>query len=156
MSPWTRCRRGPRGVGTSWGPGGYRVGIAGGYTGWVSGGLYRYPPSPYHAAKPTADQRPQGAGPRSAGVGRMQVGAPKDSVRRRGRSQVPPTPATPGGFRGPLRCTWDLADCRLWAIRARFDLILLKVSQNGRVSPKYVKKACHSPYFTKRVRKVTS
>ena len=27
----------------------------------------------------------------------------------RGRPQVPPTPAPSRGFRGPLRCTWDLA-----------------------------------------------
>ena len=31
--------------------------------------------------------------------------------------------------------------------RARYDLILLKVSQNGIVSPKIVNKACRSPYF---------
>ena len=30
---------------------------------------------------------------------------------------------------------------------ARFDLILLKVSQNGIVSPKKLEKACHSPYI---------
>ena len=29
--------------------------------------------------------------------------------------------------------------------KARFQVILLKVSQNPKVSPKYVEKACHSP-----------
>ena len=33
---------------------------------------------------------------------------------------------------------------------------LLKVSQNGKVSPRNVQKACHSPYLPKRVSKVTS
>ena len=46
--------------------------------------------------------------------------------------QVPPCPGTP--------------DCRLTAKGARIDLISMKVSQNGRVSPKYVKKASVSPY----------
>ena len=35
--------------------------------------------------------------------------------------------------------------CRLRANTARFKDILLKVSQNGGVSPEYVEKACHSP-----------
>ena len=34
-----------------------------------------------------------------------------------------------------------------WPIRARFHLISYKVSQNLRVSPKYVQKACVSPCF---------
>ena len=35
--------------------------------------------------------------------------------------------------------------------RARLHLIFYKVSQNGQVSPKYLEKACHSPYSQKRV-----
>ena len=38
-------------------------------------------------------------------------------------------------------------------IRARFQSILLKVSQNGRVYTKYVEKACHSPCFIFTVQK---
>ena len=52
---------------------------------------------------------------------------------------------------GPVRtlqvlpCTGP-SECRLWANRARIYYILLKVSQNGRVSPENVNKASHSPY----------
>ena len=34
-----------------------------------------------------------------------------------------------------------------WPIKARIQSYFSKVSQNHRVSPKYVQKACHSPYF---------
>ena len=34
-----------------------------------------------------------------------------------------------------------------WPITARIDYILLKLSQNREVSPKYDEKAYHSPYF---------
>ena len=40
-----------------------------------------------------------------------------------------------------------------WPIRARFDLICLKVSQNRVVSPKYTEKACHSPCIQNGLRK---
>ena len=55
------------------------------------------------------------------------------------RSQPSPAwqaPLGPGGG-------WDLLR---WQT-ARFDLILLKLRQNGVVSPEYVEKACHSPCF---------
>ena len=42
-----------------------------------------------------------------------------------------------------------------WPIRARFRSILLKVSQNGQVSPKITEKACHSPCFQNAVGKST-
>ena len=45
---------------------------------------------------------------------------------------------------------------RLLANKARFNLILSKVSKNDEVSPKYVEKACVSPYIPKRVPEVTS
>ena len=38
-------------------------------------------------------------------------------------------------------------DAASWPIRVRFDLILLKVSQNRTVSSEYVEKASHSPYL---------
>ena len=34
-----------------------------------------------------------------------------------------------------------------WPIRARFQLLYTKLSQNREVSPKYVHKACLSPHF---------
>ena len=60
-----------------------------------------------------------------------------------------PTHSSPVGFRGPLRWSGPLprANAASWPILARFDLILLNYSQNARVSPKYVNKACHSPYL---------
>ena len=59
---------------------------------------------------------------------------------------------------GPVRSLWDPpcpgpSECRLLAIGARIDLILLKVSQNRQVSPEYPEKACHSPYIQKRLQK---
>ena len=45
------------------------------------------------------------------------------------------------------------SECRLTANRARFEVIFLKVSQNGQVSSKSAQKACHSPYFQKPVGK---
>ena len=56
-----------------------------------------------------------------------------------------PTPTTPCGR--ARSAGWDLSECRLWAYMARFNVILLKVSQNRQVSPKYHQKASHSPYF---------
>ena len=44
-------------------------------------------------------------------------------------------------------CTQDPWNAASWPIRARFQSYSLKVSQNRRVSPKYVHKASHSPYF---------
>ena len=43
--------------------------------------------------------------------------------------------------------------CRLWANKARFSVFLLKLSQNGVVSPEKCNKASHSPCFQKRLRK---
>ena len=60
---------------------------------------------------------------------------------------------------GPLQPTlWASAGApranpASWPIPARFDLILLKLSQNGIVSSKSVQKACHSPYFQNLVQK---
>ena len=54
-------------------------------------------------------------------------------------------PPGPVGHPGALPVLEPL-ECRPGPIGARFDLIFTKVSQNGEVSPKYVYKACHSPY----------
>ena len=117
----------------------YWVGIPGGYT----GGLYRGTTQP-----PRGDLQTQRSGPRKAcrawsGWG-LEVGrapavvfgggtAPRTTLRA--RSGTRPLPVL-----GPL-------ECRLWAKGARFHLISHKVSQKARVSPKYVEKACHSPYL---------
>ena len=84
------------------------------------------------------------AGPRKAlqGPGVGWYGC--SDVRWAGRLLDPPC--------GPGRSPWALpglgpSECPPRANRARFDLILLKVSQNSQVSPKSVYKACHSPYF---------
>ena len=65
-------------------------------------------------------------------------------VRRRGRSY--PHPAGPvGPMLGP---PWDMtSQCPPRRHMARINLILLKLSQNGQVSSKYVEKASHSPCF---------
>ena len=56
------------------------------------------------------------------------------------------SPPSGPGRSCPAGPPWDIPwKCRLWANMARIDLISYKVSQNGRVSLKYVEKACHSP-----------
>ena len=60
-------------------------------------------------------------------------------------------PVRPHPPSGPGRCPcraspWcSSSKCRPGPIRARIDLILPKVNQNGGVSPKYHQKAYHSP-----------
>ena len=62
------------------------------------------------------------------------------------------TPAGCSGARSAV--SWDLLEnARLLANKARFDLILLKLSQNRQVSPKYAQKASHSPYFQNGLKK---
>ena len=54
----------------------------------------------------------------------------------------------PGAFRTPGLPHPQIPRLRL--IRARFRRIYPKVSQNGKVSPKSVHEACHTPYIKKR------
>ena len=82
----------------------------GGYYGWVIGGLYRVLPS---YREPTADQRPQGAGPPTGRVGRKQAGAGRYRVFGGGDGPRTTTPC--GRARALQALSWDLADCRLWA-----------------------------------------
>ena len=109
-----------------------RVGTGDGYTGWVREGLYRGTTQPPRFARgecPTSE-----AGPVRPCRGLEWVGW--DRVR------VPGAPGDPP-LRGPVGTTpWSLpghlpGKCRLWANKARFRLIICKVSQNGIVSPKY-------------------
>ena len=53
--------------------------------------------------------------------------------------------AVPGPLLGQIAASWP--------IRARIDLNLRKLSQNGEVSTKYVEKASHSPCFQKLIQK---
>ena len=90
-----------------------------------------------------------GAGPGSpsgAGVGGQDQPSPGTVP-----STSAPTPAGPGRPEGSLVLLEQ--ECRLWANRARFDLISQEYSQNRIVSPKYVHKACHSPYIQNWVQK---
>ena len=117
----------------------YRVGIPG----WVTGWVYR---EGYTGTQPAArgGLQIQRSGPPEALQGLEWGGIWRPDAR--GALQVRTTPAGPG------RSLWALPVRTLrfaasWPIKARFDLISLKVSQNHGVSPKYVKKASHSPYI---------
>ena len=126
---------------------------------WYQGGVYRWVPG---WAIPGTTQTPrfargecpvQRSGPRKparAGVG----GTGCSDVRAAGRLLYHPCGAPVGLLRSPP-CTGPLG-MPPWANRARIDLISLKLSQNGQVSPKFIEKACLSPYIQKRVPKVTS
>ena len=126
--------RAVEGYGTGGYQGGvYRGGYQGGYNGWV---IRDAIPGYYPAPSPPADQRPKGAGP-ACGQGGSEAGwaypggvdgggdGPRYHPGTAGARSVP----GPSLYLGPCKC-------RLTANRARFNLILLKVSQNGVVSPK--------------------
>ena len=133
-----------------WSRGRVRGGCTGvGYgTGWVGGGLYRVPTQPaargalYSEAGPGSPAR-AGVG----GTGRTYWGTAAGTA---------PGTTSCGGPVGPLRgppCPRTLRNAASWPITARFDLYLLKVSQNRVVSPKKCQKASHSPYFQNGVQK---
>ena len=114
-----------------WGPGGYR----GGYTGWVYRvGNTRVP------SQLESGGHIQRSGPRKPCKGWSgwdMSAAPARAPRTHPSGPVGPLQGPPW-FWGPLPASWP--------IRARFDLISTKVSQNDEVSPKKCHKACHSPY----------
>ena len=114
------------------------------WTGIRVGGAGVYPPTQLLEEDPRSRQR---SGPRkahrawsgwSAGSGRTRDGggtAPGTTLRARsGTLQVP-------------SLSQDPQNAASWPIWAGFDLIFLKLSQNGGVSPESVEKACRSPYF---------
>ena len=129
--------------------GGYWVGTAGrvgtrvGYIGWVIPG-----PSTdalcSGSSAVTAKRAPEAL--QGAGVGGHSAAG------ERWAGRVYPHPPGPVGH---LRCPpWDIPlDCPPGANTARFHDILLKVSQNGQVSPENVNKASHSPCFQNGLRK---
>ena len=91
-----------------WSQGGYRVGIPGGYTGWVMGGLYRYPATLLgEGPTPAKRARKPLPGGWSGGCG-----------ARAFRLLGPPTPAPCRCLRGPLRCprTLPRANPASWPI----------------------------------------
>ena len=121
----------------------------GGCTGvGIPGGYGRGIPGYYPAARGGSQGQRSGPG-RPAGPGVVVPGGRANEAG--GDGPVPP-------LRGPVG-VWDPSLYRTsqipasWPIKARFNLILLKVSQNGEVSPEYVQKACHSPCFQKLVQK---
>ena len=109
-------------------------------TGWVGGGVIpgptdqlleeRYPDS---EAGPVASCR----------EAEWVVGV----ARTPGDHPAGPVGTTRGPSLSPPR------ECRLWANKARFKVLLLELSQNRGVSPEYVEKACRSPYFQNTVQK---
>ena len=62
-------------------------------------------------------------------------------------------PSGPGRYPAGPSLVQDLANAASWPIRTRYHLFFYKVSQNARVSPKYVEKASHSPCFKNAVGK---
>ena len=120
-----------------------REGIQGGYTGWVLGRAIPvyYPAGCCEEPTLTAKRAPE------APVGLewvVRVGGDYGVWgRRRGRSY--PHPPGPVGPPGPS-LGYDLR-MPPHSQRARYHLIPYKVSQNRRVSLKYVHKASHTPCF---------
>ena len=115
----------------------------GGYTGWV----YRVGAGRGNTGSPSTVRREvpgQRSGPRKPQGGWSGWSWGRNTTgRRRGRV---PTPAGPG--QAPLVPSLvPSQNAASWPITARFHYISYKLSQNGKVSLKYVEKACHAPYF---------
>ena len=148
-APETTVRRCAPGTGSvasavygRWVPG---LGIQGGYTGWVAGGLYR---GYYPAARGEVLRQRSGPGRPCRGLEWWS----QELGRTRGRRRSQNPPFGPGqDHAGPSLVLGP--DCRLTAKGATFDLILHKVSQNDEVSPKSVHEASHSPYSQNGLRK---
>ena len=121
-------------AGSGWVPGWCRPG---GY----QGGLYRGS-TPSHLL---ARGRPisQRSGPVRLLQGAWSGGDMGLDACRRRCSWVPP--CGPGQACCPP-CTQDPLNAASWPIRARFRPLYTKLSENREVSPKYVDKACLSPY----------
>ena len=112
----------------------YRVGIPGGYYGHLG-------PTD-HAL---LEERPAPA-KRARRPCRGRSGGCRGRAYRDGGGDGHSPPCGPG--RHPAGTSLGMtSECRLTANKARIHDILLKVSQNRNVSPKYVEKACHSPHI---------
>ena len=124
-----------RGVGC--GPGGYQ----GGYTGWVIPGVGTGTTQPHCSGRGPYDSE---AGPGRALQGPWSGWSYGARANGRRDGHIPTLRARSG----PEDPPWDMpSECRPGTNTARFHYISYKVSQNGKVSPKNIEKACHSPYF---------
>ena len=112
--------------------GGYGYGV------WGTGGWGRG--STHRPSTLLEEQTRQRSGPRNLPAGRWSGWSGAADVQA-------PTPPLPAVGPAPLGGTLPRANAASGPIKARFNLILLKYSQNRVVSPKYVHKACHSPYI---------
>ena len=111
------------------------MGTGWGIPGWVPGWVI--PGHPAGCSRRSPDSEAGPGSPAGAGVGGLGAGR---------TGTVMYHPAGPVGSPGPsLYMTSQKRPST--AIGTRIDLILLKVSQKDEVSPEYVQKACHSPYF---------
>ena len=139
MSPPSGTRSSAGGVRAGWVHG---AGIPGGY----QEGYIGYPALRQRCSRrgqDTAERAPEGpAGPGVGGILSSDVPAAGRSSPPCGPGRFPPRGTLPG----------MTSECRLLANKARFQDILLKVSQNGEVSTLFRQKACHSPCFQKRSR----
>ena len=117
------------------GPGGYRGGV---YRVGRGRGIPGVLPSCSGRGVLTAERAPEGPQGLEWVV----------STARAFRHPGPPTPG-PLVLPGPASLSWAPPSSKPASgpIRARFHDISLKVSRNGHVSPKYVEKACLSPYI---------
>ena len=113
---------------------GTRVGIPG-WVYWV--GI----PGEYPAAKDVHAKVPD---PSGAGPGTPARGGVGGDLGPPPYVRTHPSGARAVGLQPPSLVL--LEQCRLLANRAKIDHISRKLSQNGEVSPKNVKKASHSPY----------
>ena len=116
-----------------------RVGIPGGYTGWVGRGAI---PGYYRGTT----QRPRKVPYPAERAPEALAGAGVGGIWDRPRERPLTTPAGPGRVLGTLPVS-SSSNAASGPIRARFHVKSSKVSQNGIVSPRNVEKACHSPYF---------
>ena len=120
---------------------------------WVGTGEY-YPPTVLLGEGPARQTATAGSGPRNAGWSGSRAGAGRYREYGGGGDGPAPTPAGPGQS-GPASLPWcrTSQNAASWPIKARFQVISCKVSQNQGVSPKYHEKACVSPCFQNGSRK---
>ena len=131
--------QGPYRALVGWVPGGW---YQGGYTGGYPGGLYRGTTQPHCFARgecPDSEAGPVGPCKGLEWVVRV-LGRTGGWTAPRYHPPGPVSHSVASLYLGP-------SECRPGPIRARLRSISQKLSKNDEVSPKYLKKACHSPYI---------
>ena len=122
----------------------------GGYSGWVYGWVYREGyTGEYYPATARGQPQVQRSGPRNPPAGRVEWVVPGAGTRVLGCSAAGRAlyhPSGPVRHPGALPVQ-DPQNAASGPITARFSLKYCKVSQYRGVSPKYVEKASHAPYF---------